>query len=443
MVGLSSVISHVFPPKYPDVLTISPEQVDSEMINQLEKNVWALIGENNPVDSQNKLCRLKEQALKLLKKKVSDEAIKKLKDVYFKLELMEKCQKINLPFKFIADDRYFRLLFEERCIPCKIKDEEYTRFQRSNFERMVYFNHKIALNKDGEPLFKVFNNEKSQLCTINELCDYNFIQIVDGLWLPNADIVYLENGFVQKSSQTWEKLFEFKTLPEGSRPNFYQLDIVSTFPSRKNIDFKKGHTFIRLIKPTGEVYSVGVDLQKYDIETHTQKLLLTCPDQKEFAPKTKFGLVTASYKLEEDAFNYIVEFIEKEQSEILARNEDAFLYQNLTKNCATFAENIRKIAIEKGAQKIPSNKSSDSEIPLFLFQRFVLKLELALLSSFVNMLIFITRKFTWLRNLNFQNAMIQMVYVEIISEKTGSLARNLREKKLKIFLPAHVALNNI
>jgi hypothetical protein len=215
---------------------------------------------------------------------------------------------------------------------------------------------RMCLNDDG----KVRNTLPSlvfpsQDFTIEQLKKQN---LINGDGSLCRDVEYLGSGFVHRSSKMWKTLEPIMTLPEKQRPKDYVLEAVTSFKGKKITNIS-GHSYLRIVTPEGELYTVGLSTDKQSLDAHQAQILSV--DERFFSPKSTFHEVFTRYKLQDKkAFTKLMKYLETLQN----YNEDseresasALIYQTLTENCSTFAKEVQNY-VEKNikAERMEHNE---------------------------------------------------------------------------------------
>ena len=141
---------------------------------------------------------------------------------------------------------------------------------------------------------------------------------------------YFAEGLTAWNPEQWTKLKPLKVLPEGRRPTTPVLEIVSR---------KDGfHAWVRVIHPSGEVFSVGMldELHgpKMGNIAQSRHAVFRCPDVYEFL-EDEPNLATVP--LDDSVYDKIIHRLEK-------YNELGAHFNWVDQNCNTFTAHIAHLA---------------------------------------------------------------------------------------------------
>ena len=150
---------------------------------------------------------------------------------------------------------------------------------------------------------------------------------------------YLEEGFVEHDSEKFEELKAHKILPPEQRPETHILEVVTNCPG--SIRDKTAHAWIRLIQPSGEVYSIGFGLaNSEDVEVlnigATKKGALENPETAEWM---QYGDIQEfPIPITPEQFAMIRDHIEHSQ-----REKRGLIFNFSKINCTTWVRDILKL----------------------------------------------------------------------------------------------------
>ena len=192
-------------------------------------------------------------------------------------------------------------------------------FGKNIYERMLYYNHKLN-HRDGKPLFKYTKKEKlsdvdiqgfdwkkakaiefksdednggfkripiqdgkisdadlqnilkkdqdaeiiytEQDVTVEDLIREGVIKEENKTFSLPPDFVYTDEGFVKRSDHNWTTLKP--TNHTTTPPQYHQLElVVYSRGDMPGIFSDQGHASIKLTTPNGEVYDVGLNLDRW------------------------------------------------------------------------------------------------------------------------------------------------------------------------------------
>lgn len=149
------------------------------------------------------------------------------------------------------------------------------------------------------------------------------------------------------SSSQWEQLMPSFVLDASERPDGYSLELLSICRGiEPGLTQDHGHAWVRLIKPTGEVYSVGfypdesTRVEPDDVPGLRMPGMLLSPDKYEKHHQKGWNLRSVRYSISDKKFDEIKVEIERMQSE---RLNGSLAFDLCEFNCVNFVMRIAQM----------------------------------------------------------------------------------------------------
>jgi len=254
-------------------------------------------------------------------------------------------------------EKFSEALFAARLnIPIDVVQNETNKgvlafFQDNGLIRPIsnFFNHPVKYNPDTKEI---------QVLVAGEYKEWRDVQKTPEL----VRLDYNYQGIVVRTKDNQYKPVPLGILPEGARPKKPQVEIVS-------IDTNyKGHAWMRLKHPNGEVYSFGLyrglnaPKMKYTTSFATSSGSIKSPDPSEFQSNMK--MVGKSEDITEEQFQSMIEKLGKQEY----REKQS--YNALDRNCANWAIKSFNSVVKKSRiiELKDSQLSEPRRIPLSKIQ---------------------------------------------------------------------------
>lgn len=203
-------------------------------------------------------------------------------------------------------------------------------FRQTHWDTHIsFFRHSIPLDDEGAPLL-LFRGEWTP-----------WAEVKQQIHSPNQSTLenwcYLQEGVVPWKTFHWEKLRPFHQLPEEERPEKHTIRLLTgAKKDLPDIIQDYGHTWIQMIRPNGELYSIGFYAPESFIANPQSPLktlpgVFHSPDLYEFLPGRNKEAV--QYTTSEQRFEQLLQMVESWQKIGLP-------YNTLEQNCSDVAQTL-------------------------------------------------------------------------------------------------------
>ena len=148
---------------------------------------------------------------------------------------------------------------------------------------------------------------------------------------------YMARGLTPHHPEQWKVAQPYRILPEGQRPKDYVFQIATRDKAKLQDHVLGTHTWIRVIAPTGEVYSMGAGLDPrtlgpYKLSTAAGGIY--CPDPNEFAARKVY---TTDTSIDREQFEHILKMCN-------AYQRCGYAFNFAQQNCSVFVAAMAELA---------------------------------------------------------------------------------------------------